>query len=277
MPTYCASTPLPSFAEVKSLLSGFDVWPPLPITLPDLPTFNDVAMGGVSSLSIKLSHFAQEFLKSGILAVISTVVEAVASIIGGAVDDLLPKLPILNISFTELLTMGATNLYAAVASELSDALSPLWALLPSPIYVGISSLPLEVVEIVKTLVTDYLKSLVEVLTDLVNQAADILSIAGLPSLPTIPTLEEVTNAVRQYMLEEGKTVYEAIAELFPILPNPLFQQPLFGSISSTEIEFRNIMNIIMNEFVIIPLKMIADFAEDFLGVTLSPLCFFIPI
>ncbi len=262
------------FPTCKGLADSFaplSAYPPVDITLPPFPTFGQESMGSIRSIPNKVVQWIQNLQQSYLLLVVSAIGEVVSSILGGALDSLLPEVPGLGLTFSAFLAVDPAVLFAAVKQAVVDGVTEITSLIPSPIYAGISCLDLELVEIVKSVASSYIKLLTEVLTNLVNDAADILSVAGLPPIPVIPTLASLQGMVADWFTVNTGSLQDAISALFPVLPNPILPDPIIPTFAAPALEYRQAMNMLLQEMTTLPLSMIADFADTVLGVPLPEL------
>ncbi len=276
MKTICATSPLPSFTSLSDAFKELATLPNLADILPDFPTFGKLSLGAIDNPEIFLTHWLQAFQQGALLAVINLVIKPISKILGGDIDDLLPKVPGLEIGFTKFLTITSAELYAAIKTAINNQVQIIINLIPDPIISGFDSPDLNLPEIAKSLLASFVTKIISKLVDLIDKVTKILEVAGMPDLPEIPTQEQLTQMLRAYLAEFGGTINDAIKKLIPILPSPLLPDPLMLSTSSIEFEFRQAIQILMNEFMTLPLKIITDFITKILGVKFPVLCISIP-
>ncbi len=276
MTTICATSPLPSFTSLHESFKELVKIPHLKDILPDFPTFGKNSLGTIDNPDIFLTHWLQAFQQGCLTAVINLIVKPISSILGGSIDDLLPKVPGLNIGFTKFLTITADDLYAAIKDAIKNDVSIIVNLIPRPIIVGFDSLDLELPEIAKSLLVSFITGIINKLVDLIDKVTKILEVTGMPTLPTIPTQAEIEKLLRDYITRYGGTLNDAIKKLIPVLPSPILPDPIMGTTLSTEFDIRQAIQIVTTELIILPLKLIADFITKILGVKFPTICIPIP-
>lgn len=258
----CAISPLPTFESLWSSISDVD----MDFTIPSLPGIRTPIYDGYSNLKIELSQIIQELQQMQTLTTLSACLEPLASFLGGAIDDFMPKIPGTNISFTQILGGDPAALYAAIKQAILNGVH--FPFVPTPMFQKLSIPEIEVAETVKAVMKGYMQSAISVITDLISQVVDQLELPGLPSLPVIPT---DLASLKQYVLDTSglPSLTDALAAgRFPVAQ-------LFARISNPEIEIQNQLSIYMNNLLMLPLQIIVDFINDtlsMLGATFPLIC-----
>lgn len=286
MTQICISIPPPSYSEIVEKLNGYipkniDEFASL-IGLP-VPIFETI-----SQYSLEISQIVQYFSSMNMFNLLMQMIEPMASLLGLAIESLLPKIPILNISIIELMKLSPNELkailiekYKEIGDELFEAFSEF---LPFPIYFSLSIPDFEINVLIKAIYNMGLTMLISIASSLINDVLSFLKILTSFELPVIPTLSEVKEAVKMiaiaklveagapiielaneveafiYVAETLKmNISELISELsFPNFPKIHLPDPLLPSFSSIEIELREAINIYVQSLLAESVNKLAD-------------------
>lgn len=270
MTRVCATSPLPSYLSLKEAFAEVFKFPG--VKFPDLLTFGDLSLGSIDDLEQKISNWIHAFQQSSFLSVVKLIMDPIVSILGGAIDDLLPKLPVLELTFTNFISLNVNDLYEQIKIAFRTKYDELAALFEFPIFDGFDELDLTIPAIATNLFTKFFELTIGKLVKLIKQVTDILEIAGMPKLPEIPTKPEIKSMMLEQMQQYNLSLADAIKKLFPILPSPIIPVPLFDTKDIPTIELEHVVSIIATEFQFLPMKIITDFIQDILGVDLPVLC-----
>jgi hypothetical protein len=205
----CVSTPLPTFSSLQSAISSLIAQRPPGLSIPSLPTMPSPLYSGIYNPSIYLNMVCAQLQITQLLDLILAMFMPIAKILEASLDDLLPKIPGLNINLIDLLSGDAS---AFIKKLEGVAVSTLigFAGLPASIYNHLISPAMSAVDSFQILIINYFAALVNTLTNLVNRVAKILS-GGTLSIPTVPDMGTIFN---DYIL--------------PLLPNiPQIPRPLY--------------------------------------------------
>lgn len=185
-------TPFPDFNSLFAKID-FDK-----IKLPDykLPSFTlpDPLFKSLEIPAISFNFMITDLQEQNLIAILNTFLGKLLGFLGKGFD-ILPKMPILDISFPELLaSLGAgMNKIYLKAIDLKDKLFSYFVI---PSYSGFSIPELEVVNKVRMLISSFIQSITSFAANLVNSVVSKVSSVfkvGLPSLeiPELPTLDSL--------------------------------------------------------------------------------------
>ena len=148
-----------------------------PFDLTNIPGFLNVPIPLVNSLrnpTQELSAIIQYVQNYQINLSLTAGLSALLDIVGGAIDSIIPPIPVLNIPFTELINGSYDALIAMIKTKLDD----FSALLPSPLLPGIIFPDLEAAVILKMLKTQVQTMLITAIQSLIAPVLDILELSG---------------------------------------------------------------------------------------------------
>jgi hypothetical protein len=186
---------------------------------------------------MELSQVVQELQQLQTMTTLTACLQPIASFLGGAIDDLVPGIPI----------------KVAIQNGVT------FPFLPNPMFSLFSIPEIELVEAVKAVMKGYMQTVMGVLIELIDDAVEQLELPGLPTIPTIPS---DYSQLKDYIL--GLSGYSTLKEAllagwFPV-------QNLFQGISNPEVEIQNQLSAYMNDLLMLPLTIIVDFCNDVLSV-----------
>ena len=214
----CADTPIPSFESIWNKIKGEITFPPninFDFTIPPLPSLPNPIFPDISHFALELSNIAQELQSFQFLQTLYQFIKPLADVIGGAIEALIPDIPLLNLNLIDLLALDPTKLYENLRKAIlqiqfpdidftiPDFTFPTFSLptipipefptLPIPMFGTLSIPSIELVNTVKLILKDYMNTLMNIIPNLVNQVVGILALVGIPTLqvPQLPTLDEI--------------------------------------------------------------------------------------
>lgn len=254
------------------------------VKIPIIPTLQEYIYEGYSSVMEEINEFIEGLKTYQDLLSQFNIIKVLADVIGGAIEDLIPKIPIIDISIIDILSGNIKALYAAVKQMILEQIQI--PFVPLPLYETISNYTKEVVASVKIILTAYKNMLTTAITDMVKQVLDILEISAiLPLLFTVPTIEELKELLLS-LFPDVYSIYELIKKydidyimdmLKNILPFPIpnFTTPMTKFFSSLEEELNQKLNQIADFAGSLNMKMIIDFIKDnlsMLGIEFPTIC-----
>lgn len=297
MAQFCISFPPPSYKELFERLKGikpdFSKWQGLisSIGIP-IPIYLDL-----SQYSNEVSQMIQYWQSRLSVNTLMAMIRPMASLLGQSLADLLPKIPLLNISILELMEMDANALRQRVKDTLKqhgqaflDALS---AFLPLPIYFGLSIPSFEINAIIKAVYNFSGAGLIELVKGLIDQVLSKLKINAVLTLPKLPSLKElqamimqtvkakieaVTGAVAEAFANEFEAVKQAVQALkmdinavfemirFPPLPAVKFPSPFYPDFSCLALELREAMQMYLQAMMAAVTEQIVSFVKAVLSI-----------
>lgn len=310
MAQFCISFPPPSYKELFEQLKGikpdFSKWQGLisSIGIP-IPIYLDI-----SQYSNEVSQMIQYWQSRLSVNTLMAMIRPMASLLGQSLADLLPKIPLLNISILELMEMDANALRQQVKDTLKqhrqaflDALS---AFLPLPIYFGLSIPSFEINAIIKAVYNFSGAGLIELVKGLIDQVLSKLKINAVLTLPKLPSLKElqamimqtvkakieaVTGAVAEAFANEFEAVKQAVQALkmdinavfemirFPPLPAVKFPSPFYPDFSCLALELREAMQMYLQAMMMAVTEQIVSFVKvvlSILNIQFPSVCIDIP-
>lgn len=231
------------------------------------------------------------------VSTLMAMIRPMASLLGQSLADLLPKIPLLNISILELMEMDANALRQRVKDTLKqhgqaflDALS---AFLPLPVYFGLSIPSFEINAIIKAVYNFSGAGLIELVKGLIDQVLSKLEINAVLTLPKLPSLKElqamimqtvkakieaVTGAVAEAFANEFEAVKQAVQTLkmdinavfemirFPQLPAVKFPSPFYPDFSCLALELREAMQMYLQAMMAAVTEQIVSFVKAVLSI-----------
>jgi len=178
----------------------------------------------------------------------------------GLAMDLIPKIPVLNMSITDLL--------AASGDEL---IAKLQGLVP-PLYWSINIPEVSIVQYMKQLTSNYLMALAGFLQGLIKQVTDKIKIPGMPTLPTMPTMEDVKNLLLAQIpppITDLKNIdLNALISNISIPGIPFdfsLPVPFVPTFNIPEIDFNEMLANLYNSIIMMPMQTMKQFILDKLG------------
>lgn len=261
--TITVGDPLPTFDSLYQAMLPNLSWPPVGLpglpSLPGIPSmFPTMQMPNTAMVMMTGQLMVQQLLTSS-FQMIKPIIEFL-----GLGMDLIPKIPVLNMSITDLL--------AASGDEL---VSKLQGLVPN-IYFSINIPDVSVVQYLKQLTSSYLTALAGFLQGLIKQVTDKIKIPGMPTLPAIPTMDDV----KQMLLSQ---IPPPINDLKNIDLNALISNisipgipfdfslpvPFIPTFNIPEIDFNEMLANLYSSIVMMPMDTMKKFIMDKLSSVIS--------
>lgn len=259
---------LPSFKDVIEYLRKLYLEPIAAI----LPTIRNVIYEGYSNITQEINEIIEGIKHYQDIITMGGIFEGLVGVIGGALDELIPSIPVLGIPFTAVLKMDAEALYEAVKQAILNSVQ--LPFITFPLFEGFGSLAQELVYTVKTILIGYKNILVETMNGMIKQVLDILEITvTLPSLIVVPTGKEVIDAILalfpeyksivEVVKKTGRTIEELLSMVQPNAPNFKDKFIAFYSNVSTQVSER--INQTVDYISSLNFKMLVDFIKNTLG------------
>ena len=254
------------------------------VKIPIIPTLQEYIYEGYSNVMEEINEFIEGLKNYQDMLSQFSIIKVLADVIGGAIEDLIPKIPIIDISIIDILSGNIKVLYASVKQMILEQIQI--PFVPLPLYETISNYTKEVVASVKMILIAYKNMLTTAITDMVKQVLDILEISAiLPLLFTVPTIEELKELLLS-LFPDVSSIYELIKKydidyimdmLKNILPFPIpnFTPPMTKFFSSLEEELNQKLNQIADFAGSLNMKMVIDFIKDnlsMLGIEFPTIC-----
>lgn len=294
----CTDSPIPDLEDLKKQVNDqidniqeeYEDFKEFVTTLSDqvktpvIPTLQEYIYEGYSSVMEEINEFIEGLKNYQDMLSQFNIIKVLADVIGGAIEGLIPKIPIIDISIIDILSGNIKALYDAVKQMILEQIQI--PFVPLPLYETISNYTKEVVASVKMVLTAYKNMLTTAITDMVKQVLDILEISAiLPLLFTVPTVEELKELLLS-LFPDVSSIYELIKKydidyimdmLKNILPFPIpnFTPPTTKFFSSLEEELNQKLNQIADFAGSLNMKMVIDFIKDnlsMLGIEFPTIC-----
>lgn len=310
MAQFCITFPPPSYQElfeqIKHLKPDFSKLKNLiPLIGLPIPIYIDI-----SQYTNELSQLIQYW--QGMLSVktLLGMIQPMINLLGLNLLNLLPEIPFLNLNILDLIALDANALKQMVMDALTqhgqEFLDAMSAFLPIPIYFSLSIPSFEVNAIIKAIYNMCTKSLIDLVTNLIDQVLSKLEINALLSLPKLPTLSELQAMIMQTIKAKAEVIsgqvidafsneFEAIQHAmkildmdindifamiqFPALPVIKFPSPFLPDFSSLAFELREGMQIYMQAIMTAVIDKIVNFVKSVLsvlGIQFPSICLDIP-
>lgn len=270
----CANTPIPTFqglidsirAQLPSQLPQFEIPDILGLPVPIYPD--------LSVFELEFQQIIQALQSLQLSSTLLNVVKPLVEFLGGSLNDLLPKIPGLPFSLFDLVELDADVIYTAIRQAIENQTSEFLALLPLPLFDGLSIPSIETHNIVKMIKSYAMTLVLDLATDLVSQVTDILQISNGLALLQIPSLSQIKDLILAAFPEYGtirdllqsgidiKSIFLALnLPIIPVLPDTLLT-----GIKSPEIEFNELLTIFYTEFIASQISVLVDFVNNALGI-----------
>jgi hypothetical protein len=271
--TFCATSPVPTFNSLYQAIVNSLTFPPIQFTIPSLPTIPNPIYAGFNCANLEIIQLVQGLQQFQMMTTLMAGLQPLVSFLGGAIDDLLPKISGTDLNLMSLLSINANQVYTAISTAIANGIT--FPFVPSPIFNGLTIPAVEAVATVKAVVNGYFMQVMDVLTDLIGQITEQLELPALPTLPQIPTLSDIQQVLLaafpefqtlQDLIQSGISVSQLFSALILAgFPPLILPDPLIPSFSSFEIEFQEAITILHMELLSRPLTIIIDFLQNTLG------------
>nr|WP_314367411.1 hypothetical protein [uncultured Acinetobacter sp.] len=303
MAQICISIPPPTYSEIVEKLKGY-----IPTNIDEFAALIGLPVpifAKISQFSLEISQIAQYFASMNLVNLLMQMIKPMVSILGLALDSILPKIPILNISIIQLLAMSPNELKALLIEkyhEIGDDLFKAFAaFIPFPFYLNLDIPEFAINALIKAIYNMCITSLIGIASGLINDVLSLLKIAGSLQLPTLPTLSDVQSAIKAIAVakiaEAGAPIIEFVNEVeafaylaknmglkisdliselsFPGFPKITLPDPLLPSLSSIEIELKEAINIYMQAMEAELVNQLVGFINSvlaILGIQFNQIC-----
>lgn len=271
--TLCCDVPVPTFSALyQSLMDSLpDEIPELEI--PSLPGLRNPIYDGFSHLGLELSQLVQELQQYQLSLTIFNVFKPLADFLGGALEDLLPKIPGTDLTLLDIIAMDTDRIYSAIQAAIDEGFK--FPMLPDPIFPDLSIPALDTVATVKAVLRDYPADLLKKIKQLIDLVTGTLSISAVLEIPPLPTREDIIQAAL-LVFPDAENLVDLLSddfgvqELFaaftvPGFPPLVLPNPLVIGFSSFSAELEEAMSIFQADALGALLQPIVDFCEDTLG------------
>ena len=254
---------VPNFQDFIEKLSG--------ISLPNLLSLPDPLFLGYSNIIQELMEVIDAIKYQADTLTMLNIFKPLVSVIGGALEDIIPKIPNLNFSIVDIVNGGIQGLYDAILEALKQGIKLPY--LPTNLFESFSNYTKEALLSLKIILVGYKGLLLNTMQDMIKKAMSILDISGfLPTLPKIPSTEELKQMVLA-AFPDYTSWYELITNVDVIKIISIFG---LGAFLLPEIDFiPNFSNIeqylmesfnqISDHYSTLGLTMLVDFVENNLG------------
>lgn len=254
------------FPDIQDFIEGL-----VDIKIPDL-------LGLPDEIFSQYSNIMQEFLEiidaikyQADTLTMMNIFQPLASVIGGSLEDLLPKIPVLDISILDIVGGRIDALYGAVKAAMEKGLQ--LPFVPSKIFESFSNFEKEALVSLKMILVGYKELLINTMQSMISSAMSILKISGvIPVIPVIPSIEQLKNLVSS-AFPEYESWYSLItnvdiSQVLGVIGFSGFVIPEFDFIpnySNYEQYFMETLNQIKDGITSMGLRMLVDFVESTLG------------
>lgn len=254
---------VPNFQDFIEKLSG--------ISLPNLLGLPDPIFLGYSNIIQELMEVIDAIKYQADTLTIMNIFKPLMSVIGGALEDIIPKIPTLNFSIIDIVNGNIQGLYDAIIMALKQGIKLPY--LPTNLFESFSNYTKEALLSLKIILVGYKGLLLDTMQDMIKKAMSILDISGLlPTLPKIPSIEELKQMVLA-AFPDYTSWYDLITNVDVIKIISIFG---LGAFLLPEIDFiPNFSNIeqylmesfnhISDHYSTVGLTMLVDFVENNLG------------
>lgn len=254
---------VPNFQDFIEKLSG--------ISIPNLLSLPDPLFLGYSNIIQELMEVIDAIKYQADTLTMMNIFKPLVSVIGGALEDIIPKIPTLNFSIIDIVSGNIQGLYDAIIMALKQGIKLPY--LPTNLFESFSNYTKEALLSLKIILVGYKGLLLNTMQDMIKKAMSILDISGLiPTLPKIPSIEELKQMVLAafpdytswYELITNVDVMKIISifGLGAFLLSEISFIPNFSNIEQYLIES---FNQISDHYSTMGLTMLVDFVESNLG------------
>lgn len=254
---------VPNFQDFIEKLSG--------ISLPNLLGLPDPLFLGYSNIIQELMEVIDAIKYQADTLTMMNIFKPLVSVIGGALEDIIPKIPTLNFSIIDIVSGNIQGLYDAILSALKQGIKLPY--LPTNLFESFSNYTKEALLSLKIILVGYKGLLLNTMQGMIKKAMSILDISGLlPTLPKIPSIEELKQMVLS-AFPDYTSWYEVITnvdvmKIISIFGLGAFLLPeidFIPNFSNIEQYLMEIFNQISDLYSTMGLTMLVDFVENNLG------------
>ena len=241
------------------------------ISLPNLLGLPDPIFLGYSNIIQELMEVIDAIKYQADTLTMMNIFKPLVSVIGGALEDIIPKIPTLNFSIIDIVSGNIQGLYDAILEALKQGIKLPY--LPTNLFESFSNYTKEALLSLKIILVGYKGLLLNTMQDMIKKAMSILDISGLlPTLPKIPSIEELKKMVLA-AFPDYTSWYELITnvdvmKIISIFGLGAFLLPeidFIPNFSNIEQYLMEIFNQISDHYSTMGLTMLVDFVENNLG------------
>lgn len=255
---------VPNFQDYIEKLNSVEI--PKVLGLP-VPIFS-----GYSNTQQELMEVVDAIKYQADTFTMMNIFKPLASVIGGSLDSLLPKIPVLNISILDIVDGGTQGAHSAIKKALEDKVQ--LPFLPKELMERYSNTAKESLLALKLILVGYKDMLLSTMQSMITKAMDILKISGvLPTLPAIPTVEQLKqnalSAFPEYKSWSDLIGSANITSVISALGIGSFVLPevdFIPNYSNFEMYLTEAFNQAKDYFTTINLSLLVDFVKNTLGV-----------
>lgn len=283
--TIYIDSPVPSVKDIKE-----EFLSQLKTIQDEIPNFQDF-IDGISSISFPSVLGLPEPVFSGYTNTLQELMEVtdaikyqadtltmmnvfipLASVIGSSLEDILPKIPILDTSIVDIVSGNTQELYNAITDYLQNGIKLPY--LPTEMFENFSNTTKEALISLKMILVGYKELLLTTMQEMIKEVMKILGISGvIPTLPIIPTIDQLKQTVLVAFpdytswseLITNVDVSDIIG-IFGLNSSILPESSFIPNYSNYEQYIMESFNQIKDYYSSLGLKMLVDFAEKNLGV-----------
>ena len=254
---------IPDFQEFIDTLSD--------IPLPNLMGLPTPIFQGYSNIPQELMEVVDAIKYQVDTITMMSVFKPLSLVIGGSLEDILPKIPALDVSILDIVNGDIQNLHSAVSKALEDGIK--LPFVPSEIFESYSNFEKESLLAIKMVLVGYKELLLNTMQSMTSSAMSILKISGvLPVLPTIPSIEQLKETALSAFPEykEWSALItdigaESIINSFGLGMFVMPENLLIPNYSNYEQYLMESLNQIKDYYTSLGLKTMVDFVEKTLG------------
>lgn len=276
MVSLCTNSPLPTF---NSLYDGFVenlTFPPQSFTFPSLPSLPSPMFPSIGIPNLEAVKILVELQSMQLMTTAMGMIQPMIDFLGLDLGAVLPKIPYLDISLTDLLNGDPSVFIQSIKDRLATGLPNLaWPFIPDPFYFKLGIPDISAIQTASLLVKDYSNLLTGFISGLVSQVTSELEIANMPTLPAIPTYGELVQLLLDNVpgasnvldiIESGVSLSDIFNISIPgIPPLPSIPSPLIPSVNIPEFDFQEGMGLMLSNITTVLMQKIMDFIDSTLG------------
>ena len=281
----CVNSPVPNLRDLREDFSRQlqDVQESVPnfqdfvekvseVPIPKLFGLPDPIFFGYSNTMQELVEIVDAIKYQADTLTMMNIFKPLISVIGGSLEDLLPKIPVLNFSIIDIIGGNIGGLYDAVLEALKNGVK--LPFIPLGMFENYSNYAKEALLALKMILVGYKELLLSTMQRMIQDVLKILKISAvLPILPVIPTIDQLKQTVLN-AFPEFNSWYEIITNVdiskvigvfglgAVILPEVSF----IPNFSNYEQYLLESFNQIKDHFSTLSLSMLVDFVKNTLGV-----------
>lgn len=272
--TLCCDSPLPTFSSLHaSLMESLEGHGIPELTIPKLPGIRNPIYNGFSHPVLELSQLVQELQHYQVSLTMLNIFKPIADFLGGALEELLPKVPGTDLTLLDIIAMKTDRIYDAIQQAIENGFK--FPMLPDPIFPDLSIPALDTVATVKAVLRDYPASLLKKIKQLIDIVTGQLALSAIFTIPPLPTRQDVELAILaafptfdrplDILTEEFSVSKLFMAFTVPGFPPLILPEPLVTGFSSFSLELDEAISIFQADALSSLLQPVIDFCQDTLG------------